>query len=162
MVEDHAVPTRMPDYGLFTATRTAAFPRAWLIRAEPDMAPIITNLRRHGLLIEELTQPLTAKAETFMVDSVSTSERAFQGHREVKLKGHVQTETLTFPQGSLLIRAGQPPGRLAFYLLEPESDDGLTAWNFFDAWLANGKPYPVYRLTEEVRAASRTKEAKEN
>jgi hypothetical protein len=158
MVEDHAVPTRMPDYGLFTATRTVRFPRAYLLRPEPDLAPVITNLRNHGLHIEELTEPLSAKVETFMIDSVTRSEREFQGHREVKLKGHTQTETLTFPQGSLLIRMGQPLSRLAFYLLEPESDDGLTAWNLFDARLANGSPHPVVRLVEDVRASSRTKE----
>ena len=93
-----------------------------------------------------------------MIDSISRSEREFQGHREVKLKGHTQTETLTFPQGSLLIRMGQPLSRLAFYLLEPESDDGLTAWNLFDAGLSNGRPHPVVRLVEDVRASSRTKE----
>jgi len=158
MVEDHAVPTRMPDYGLFTATRTMKFPRAYLLRPEPDMAPVIANIRNHGLQIEELTEPLSAKVETFMIDSVSRSEREFQGHREVKLKGHTQTETQTFPPGSLLIRMGQPLARLAFYLLEPESDDGLTAWNFFDARLANGRPHPVVRLVEDVRASSRTKE----
>jgi hypothetical protein len=158
MVEDHVVPTRMPDYGLFTATRRVKFPRAYLLRPEPDLAPAINNLRNHGLQIEELTEPLSAKVESFMIDSVSRSEREFQGHREVKLKGHAQTETLTFPQASLLIRTGQPLGRLAFYLLEPESDDGLTAWNFFDARLSNGKPYPVVRLTEDISVSSRTKE----
>jgi hypothetical protein len=158
MVEDHAVPTRMPEYGLFTATRTVRFPRAYLLRPEPDLAPVITNLRNHGLQIEELTEPLSAKVETFMIESFSRSERQFQGHREVKLKGHTQTETLTFPQGSLLIRMGQPLSRLAFYLLEPESDDGLTAWNLFDARLANGRPHPVVRLVEDFRASSRTRE----
>jgi hypothetical protein len=37
-------------------------------------------------------------------------------------------------------------GPLAAYLLEPESDDGLVDWNFFDTSLATGKPFPVIRL----------------
>jgi len=36
---------------------------------------------------------------------------------------------------------------------EPESDDGLVTWNFFDRYLAaqwgnQPQPYPVYRLLE--------------
>jgi hypothetical protein len=158
MVEDHAVPTRMPEYGLFTPTRTVKFPRAYLLRPASDLAPVISNLRNHGLQIEELTEPLTAKVESFILENVSRSERQFQGHREVKLKGHLQPETLTFDRGSLLIRTGQPLGRLAFYLLEPESDDGLTEWNFFDTWLSNGKPHPVFRMVEDIRASTHTKE----
>ena len=29
----------------------------------------------------------------------------------------------------------QKLGNLAFYMLEPQSDDGLTHWNFFDEYL---------------------------
>ena len=38
-------------------------------------------------------------------------------------------------------------GAGAMYLLDPESDDGLATWNFFDAQLAVGRPYPVMRLS---------------
>ena len=36
------------------------------------------------------------------------------------------------PAGSLVVRTDQPLGRLVFYLLEPESNDGLTTWNVLD------------------------------
>ena len=42
----------------------------------------------------------------------------------------------------------QPLARLAFYLLEPRSDDGLVDWNFLDAALgADVKVYPILRST---------------
>jgi hypothetical protein len=31
-------------------------------------------------------------------------------------------------------------------LLEPQCEDGLTTWNFFDAGLAEGKDFPVLRV----------------
>jgi len=34
----------------------------------------------------------------------------------------------------------QPLARLAFYLLEPRSDDGLFEWNFFDEVLGDVAP----------------------
>jgi hypothetical protein len=44
---------------------------------------------------------------------------------------------------------------LVFYLLEPESDDGLTTWNFFDAYLEAGKTFPVYKLMRNENLVSR-------
>ncbi|NTV80724.1 MAG: hypothetical protein HGA24_04790 [Candidatus Aminicenantes bacterium] len=45
----------------------------------------------------------------------------------------------------------QPLGRLAAYLLEAESDDGLLVWNYFDRdivsqWGRSAQTYPVYKL----------------
>jgi len=38
----------------------------------------------------------------------------------------------TFPAGTFLVRTDQPLARLAFYLLEPRSDDGLIDWNVLE------------------------------
>jgi len=35
---------------------------------------------------------------------------------------------------------------LAFYLLEPQGDDGLLQWGFFEGRLAPHAPYPVLRI----------------
>jgi hypothetical protein len=43
------------------------------------------------------------------------------------------------------VPTGQPLGRLVFYLLEPESDDGLTRWNVLDAELRPGSTHPVMK-----------------
>jgi hypothetical protein len=62
---------------------------------------------------------------------------------------------MTFPAGSVLVRTAQPLASLIFYLLEPESDDGFVNWNFLDDYLEKGKTYPIYKLTGEVKAASK-------
>jgi hypothetical protein len=41
----------------------------------------------------------------------------------------------------------QPLARLAFYLLEPRSDDGLVEWNVLDP-LLESKVAPVRRITK--------------
>ena len=38
--------------------------------------------------------------------------------------------------------------RLAFCLIEPESDDGLVTWNLIDEGLAVGQTYPIYRVVD--------------
>ena len=50
------------------------------------------------------------------------------------------------PAGSFAVAMNQPLARLAFYLIAPTSDDGLTTWNFLDDMLGEGvKTYPIYR-----------------
>lgn len=39
---------------------------------------------------------------------------------------------------------------VAFYMLEPESDDGLVAWNFFGSDLAVGQEYPLLRVMDTM------------
>jgi len=157
MVENKFTPTPMPDYGLFAATKSLALPRAYLFRNEDGMKTVIAKLLAHGVAVEELTEPLTAEVESFVIDDVKKAARAFQGHAEVKLKGRLQKETVQFPAGSILVRASQPSASLIFYLLEAESDDGFVNWNFLDPYLEKGKTYPIYRLTSDATAPGRLK-----
>jgi hypothetical protein len=60
--------------------------------------------------------------------------------------GNTRPEKTTFPAGTVIVRTAQPLGRLVFYLLEPESDDGLGTWNFFDPYITPGQPHPVHKL----------------
>jgi hypothetical protein len=157
MIENRFTPTPMPDYGLFIATKSTSIPRAYLIRSEDGTKTVIARLLAHGIAVEELTEPLATEVESFVIDEVKKAARAFQGHAEVRLKGHSQKETVNFPTGSILIRTTQPLAPLIFYLLEAESDDGFVNWNFLDAYLEKGKVYPIYRTMGEVKAASRLK-----
>jgi len=155
MVEEKITPTRMLDYGLFAATRRVPVPRAYVLRNEPGLRVVIEKLSAHGLPVEELTQPLTVEVESFVIDSVNREARAFQGHQAVKLTGRKQSETISFPAGSILVRTSHPLGALAFYLLEAESDDGLATWNYLDSYLEKGKVFPIYKLMRETRVESR-------
>ncbi len=157
MIENKLTPTPMLDYGLFAATKNLTLPRAYIFRYEDGMKTVIAKLLAHGIAVEELTEPLTAEVESFVIDEVRKAARAFQGHAEVKLKGRAQQDTVQFPAGSILVRTSQPSASLIFYLLEAESDDGFVNWNFLDVYLEKGKTYPIYRLTSEVKAPSRLK-----
>jgi hypothetical protein len=155
VVEDKFTPVKMQDFGLFAAKRSVPTARAYLFRREDGTRVVIEKLLQHGIAVEELTAPATIEVESFLIDSVKKAARPFQGHNEVKLTGRYKKETLTFPTGSLIVRAAQPLGTLAAYLLEPESDDGLTSWNFLDAYLGEGKSHPVYKAMGDFGVASR-------
>ena len=84
---------------------------------------------------------------TFLVDSTVVSPRPFQGHREMRLTGRWQKVSKPVETGTFVVDTSQPLGLLAVYMLEPQSDDGLVTWNFFDRHLAPGALYPVFRDT---------------
>ena len=52
----------------------------------------------------------------------------------------------TLARGSYVVRAAQPFGLLAFYLLEPESEDGLAQWSFYDGVLVPHADFPIVRI----------------
>jgi hypothetical protein len=151
---DMAAPVKMKDYGVFEATKLVAMPKGWLIPKpladSPRMAAAIDRLKWHGLVMRTVSNEGPITVERFLINEVVRAERPFQGHREARLRGTVQKAQLTVAAGALFIPANQPLARLAFYLLEPESDDGLVTWNLLDEGLAPGETYPVYRVQNAV------------
>ena len=67
------------------------------------------------------------------------------------VNGSFGAATKRFKKGDFVVDLAQPLSNLIFYLLEPQSDDGLINWNFFDSYLekqgVNNKPvdYPVFK-----------------
>ena len=144
---DMAVPVSMKDYGVFAATRSAAMPKGWLIPTNPRLAVAVERLRMHGVTVQEVSTPGQVSVERFRISDYTRAERVFQGHREARLKGAFEPAQLSVSPGALFVPADQPLARLAFYLLEPESDDGLVTWNIIEEGLAAGEAYPIYRVT---------------
>jgi hypothetical protein len=152
VMSENAVPVRMKDYGVFEATRTVAMPRGWLIpRAHVESSAYsaaIDRLRWHGVQILRVTSPNEISVQRFLVDTYTRAAKPFQDHYEARLTGRHEAARLSAEQGSLFIPASQPLARLAFYLLEAESDDGFVTWNLIEAGLSPGSTYPIYRVTD--------------
>lgn len=119
-------------------------PYAYLLPS--SMMAIADKLREHGLYVEKLTRETKLEVEVYTVDRIEHAEREFQGHRLVTVEVTAHVETRRFQSDTYLVRTGQKLGALAVYLLEPQSEDGLCTWNFFDDQLQAGKPFPVVRL----------------
>lgn len=143
----------MPVFDRFDATLTQVMPEAWVL--DSTMTPIVEHLRAHGVTVDRLTRAWSGNGEAFTIDSLIKSPRAFQGHQEVRLEGRWAPSTLSLPAGTYVIPAKQALALVAMILLEPQSDDGLTTWNFLDAHLAAGGTHPVRRALAPVPAAPR-------
>jgi len=146
----------VPYYSDWTGKRGVRFPYAYVLGV-PD-SEILAKLQQHGLVVEKLDEAATLEVEVFRIKELKSAERAYQGHHLNQVKGEYAVETREFPAGTLIIPTAQPLGGLAAYLLEPESDDGLLVWNFFDRyivpqWSRELQTYPVYKLLKPVNLA---------
>ena len=141
---------RMPVYDRFDPTLERTLPAAYVIPAADTAAARLLAL--HGVRVDTLAHDWTTPAQRFLIDSVVVAAEPFQGHHEVRLEGRWTNAVRDLPAGSFVVSTAQPQGVVAFYLLEPESDDGLVTWNVFDAALAPGGTFPVVRVPAPMSA----------
>jgi murein tripeptide amidase MpaA len=143
----------VPYYIDYYPAESVKFPYAYIIKI-PDQH-VIKLLGLQGIIIEKLTRDSRIEAERFEISELKGSERLNQGHYTNTIKGRCIKEVTDFPAGSLVIRTAQPLANLAAYLLEPQSNDGLMTWNYFDRylvpqWGTGYNPYPVYKIIDPV------------
>jgi hypothetical protein len=145
MVESAVTPTSMTVFDGFMTTAVRPVPPEYIMEPLPGDVHAATArlLKAHGIKVEELAAAARVTVDRFIVERVNHAERVFQGHMETSLTGRFERSTVEMPAGSIVVRTNQPLGRLVFYLLEPESNDGLTTWNALDEALTIAGTHPI-------------------
>ncbi len=130
-------------------TREVKLPSAYAV--SPEAAWALSRLKMHGVQIQRLMGTATVElpCEVMTVTKVDTGAE-LQNHKLRSVEVQVKPVRYGLPDGTYIVRTAQPLGRLAAYLLEPESEDGLAAWNFFDPDLQVGWQYPIVRVLADV------------
>lgn len=146
---------RAPHYARFLPTVSVPRPFAYLVTA-PHVA---AKLRQHGIAVETLAEPLELQVESYVVlgmeKTTSPDIRTGWERFETVLTVRKERRQVPFDAGALLVRTGQRLGNLVVYLLEPESDDGLARWEFFDRDVTIGQPFPVHRIARPTALPTR-------
>jgi hypothetical protein len=139
--KDVVHPEKMVDMMWFEPATTEVVPAAYFVPADATKA--IALLKAQGLQMREAAVP--AGAERFTI-SGNAAGQTFEGHAMRRVEGQWGATASPNPNTRYLeISTAQPLGRLAFYLLEPTSDDGLVAWNYLDDQLKDATAYPILR-----------------
>jgi hypothetical protein len=145
---------KMPVMASFTPTLTSTLPYAYVFdaKAAHDILPV---LKMHGIAVDQLDAPAAASVQSFRVDSVIDRGRSETSRMLKDVDGAWNdAASRTLAAGTYVVRAGQPYGLLAFYLLEPQSEDGLAQWSFFDDILTAHNEFPIMRVTRPMTARS--------
>ncbi|RPH25317.1 MAG: hypothetical protein EHM93_20040 [Bacteroidales bacterium] len=141
----------------YFATKNVKSPFAYIL-AIHDPA-IINLLKLHGISVERLDKTISLEVDKFVIEELKATPRLNQGHYNETVKGRFVKETKEFGAGTCIIRTSQRLGNLISYLLEPQTDDGLLFWNYFDKylvpqWSRTYNPYPVYRVIDRTEIRS--------
>lgn len=139
----------VPYYIDYFAKRSVTLPYAYMLTV-PDPV-IIDLLKAHGVVVERLSEGLKTEAESFRITGLKPSDRLNQGHYTNTISGKPEMKQTDFPAGTCVIRTAQPLANVAAYLLEPQSNDGLVVWNYFDKylvpqWGSGFNEFPVYKI----------------
>jgi len=156
--EVHGTKERMdvtvPYLGDVTAQAGPVLTGAYLV--PPGLAAVKDTLRAHGARVYRVKSPARAKVQRFVVESLTYGERPNQGHVPLKeVKGHWETAEIEVAGFyAVPLDAGQKIRAVLPSILEPESEDGLIRFGFFDAtlypnqWSKETGSYPVVRAAD--------------
>ena len=139
---------RLEYFGRNEPTLLVQRPYAYLFPA--SLTGVVENLQRHGIQMDELREDIDLDVESYHITRIERASSVFQKHRQVSLDATSRRDKKRLQAGTIVVRTGQSLGTLAAYLLEPQSEDGLCTWNFFDEALAESKDFPVLRLPQPV------------
>ena len=136
-------------YGGFQALEESTIPSGYIIPKQ--FTAVVENLKKHGVRVDVLKRSKAFSGDVFQMEKFETAQRPFEGHKMATATGKFVATSKRFKKGDFVVDLSQPLGNLAFYLLEPQSDDGLLTWNFFDESVEKQKKqnspieYPVFR-----------------
>lgn len=135
-------PEMMADETTFVSTGRERVPTAYFVPADQKVA--LERLRAHGIRLERLDAPVNVPLQEFQVATSTATEKPFENHQERTVTGSWVAVDRPVPVGAYRVPMNQPLARLAFYLLEPRSNDGLVTWNVLDEALKSGRS-PIVR-----------------
>jgi dipeptidyl aminopeptidase/acylaminoacyl peptidase len=141
----HQPQTYTVDYfGKNEPTLEVTLPFAYLL--PPTLQTVVANLAHHGIQLHVLREDVELDIEVYRIDSWKRSEQAFEGHQLVDVTSTVESCRRQVPAGTIVAKTAQTSGALLVNLLEPQAQDGLCTWNFFDDAVEKGGEFPVLRL----------------
>jgi hypothetical protein len=141
--KDVKKPETMLDYSTFKGIEAERVPSAYYVPA--GLAQALGRLEAHGVVMTPLKSAAKVAVEEFRIESSEAAANSFQNHNERTLTGTWVPAARELPAGTMKIEMTQPLARLAFYLIEPRSDDGLADWGLLDEALKDAKVYPMVR-----------------
>jgi hypothetical protein len=144
---------KLPYFAKAIPTRTIPLPEGYII--PPGFPKILKLLKKHGINLRRITKSSSeVNVEEFKLKEVTPKNFLYQGHIFITIKGEYQKVKKPILEDAYFISMKQPLARIIAIMLEPECEDSLAQWGFFNRVLVRqwgGRPnfYPVFRIMEK-------------
>ncbi len=137
-------------YNYFTPGITITAPEAYVVPFAWE--GVIERLQNNGVKMYQLERDTTMVAETYYIESYEPARRATQGHYyNTKVKIRPVTQEITCLRGDYIVPVNQRSNNYIVTMLEPESEAGFFAWNFFDSFLEGQDWYSVWGFESHLK-----------
>jgi murein tripeptide amidase MpaA len=111
------------------------------------------KLDQHGIDFVQRAIEERLTVDVFRATDAKFSATPFEGRMRVTLQGAWRRESRTIPAGSLFVPVAQSRARLLMALLEPQAQDSLAAWGFFNGCFEQKEhiePYVAEQIAREM------------
>lgn len=146
---DHSRPYEkyIPFYDIYEPVSTTTIPGAYIM--SQAWQPAINILKANGVKMSRLKKDSMMSVTAYHIDSFKTYPRPYEKHyKHYAIHVSPEKQFVQMFKGDYVIDTDQPNARFISYILEPEAEDGLFAWNFFDGILQQKEGYSDYRWEE--------------
>ena len=129
----------LPVIGRTKAAITINRPSAYYI--PPQWQQVIERLSVHGIRMTRLEKPTKKTLQQYQFRQPKFADKAYESHLQVSANVTQTQQQVTLLAGTVKIDTEQPLGNLAILLLEPQHQDSLLQWGFFN---------PIFTRTEYI------------
>ena len=144
----------IPMYQTFRVTTAVSPPLHYIVPVQ--WTDVIEVIHAHGLQFRSLAETATVEVESYRFINVRWPSAPFEGRHMPQFDVERVNEAREFPAGSIVVPLGQPLGKLALNLLEPQAPDSFVKWGFFNAIFEEkeyAENYVLEALAREMLAA---------
>ena len=137
-------------YNYFNPATTVTAPEAYILPFAWE--EVIERLAVNGVEMHQLQHDTILTVESYYIDSFEPARRATQGHYfNSKVQIRTVTQEVDFYKGDYVIPVNQRSNKYIVTMLEPQSESGFFAWNFFDSYLEGQDWYSVWGFESHLK-----------
>jgi hypothetical protein len=115
-----------------------------------EWARIIEKMKFHGIITEELQDPLSVRVTKYKFKNVKFAVAPYEGRQRVDCDYSSFSDSITIPAGTYFIPIDQRTVRVIINLLEPKSSDSFLRWGFFNAIFERKEYFENYVMEREA------------
>ena len=137
-------------FNYFSPAVTVTAPEAYIV---PFAWENVTDrLKANGVIMRQLEKDTTLTVESYYIDKFEPAKRATQGHYfNSNVSVHSVTQKMDYFKGDYIVPVNQRSNKYIVYMLEPQSEAGFFAWNFFDSSLEGQDWYSVWGFESHLK-----------
>lgn len=123
----------------------------------PQWNTVIERLSLHGIRMTRIEKSTQITAQQYHFSQPVFSKADYEGRQTVTANTMSKKVTASLPAGTMRVATDQPLGDLAMLLLEPQAEDSLFYWGFFNTIFTQTEyieDYAVEPLAEKMLAES--------